>query len=86
MTATEKPPQRTKLNGICEAVELIGHSGYMHVILDGVGYVLLAAAIDDPREGPETVTLHLTTLNDVGPDRRTTKYLFAHERVIWTRK
>lgn len=54
MTAVQPKQHR---HGICEANEMVGLGDTYKVILDGVAYVLLSATIDDPREGPEVVTL-----------------------------
>lgn len=79
MTAVQP---KTHRHGICEANEMVGLGGTYKVILDGVAYVLISATIDDPREGPEVVTLTLIQAGGTG----TKRYMYSHERLIWTKR
>lgn len=70
------------LHGICESNEMVGLGSAYKVILDGVAHILLSATVDDPREGPEVVTLTLIAPGGVKVER----YMYSHERLIWTRR
>lgn len=77
---TVQPKQHR--HGICEANEMVGLGDTYKVILDGVAYVLLSATIDDPREGPEVVTLTVIQAGGAW----TKRYMYSHERLIWTKR